>query len=92
MVVLTIGNAYLLCIADQARIDAAVAERANAKVSLDQATAAHDAGTSPKLDVLRARVDYQNADQQVIQTANGIGGIFFNGGGNAATATLATTA
>lgn len=72
MVVLTIGNAYLLCIADQARIDAAIAERANAKVSLDQATAAHEAGTSPKLDVLRARVDYQNADQQVIQTQNNL--------------------
>jgi len=72
MVVLTVGNAYLLCIADQARIDAAIAERNTAKVSLDQATAAHEAGTSPKLDELRARVDFQNTDQQVIQAQNNL--------------------
>ncbi len=70
MVVLTVGNAYLLCIADASRIAAEEAEKANAKVSLDQATAAHDAGTSPRLDVLRAQVDYQNADQQLIQAQN----------------------
>jgi len=40
------------------------------KVSLDQATAAHDAGTSPRLDVLRAQVDYQNEQQQLISTTN----------------------
>ena len=72
MVVLTVGNAYLICIADQARITAEEAELANAKVSLDQATAAHDAGTSPRLDVLRAQVDYQNAAQQLIQARNGL--------------------
>ncbi len=71
MVVLTVGNAYLLVIADRARITAEEAELANAKVSLDQATAAHDAGTSPRLDVLRAQVDYQNAQQQLIQARNG---------------------
>jgi outer membrane protein TolC len=70
MVVLTVGNAYLLCIADASRIDAEIAEKANTKVSLDQATANHDAGTSPKLDVLRAQVDYQNADQQLISARN----------------------
>ncbi len=70
MVVLTVGNAYLLCIADESRIEAEEAEKANAKVSLDQATANHDAGTSPKLDVLRAQVDFQNADQQLIQARN----------------------
>ncbi len=72
MVVLTVGNAYLLCSADASRITAEEAELANAKVSLDQATAAHDAGTSPKLDVLRAQVDYQNAQQQLIQARNGL--------------------
>ncbi len=70
MVVLTVGNAYLLCIADQARIEAVNAELATSKVSLDQATDAHDAGTSPKLDVLRARVDYQNEQQTLISTTN----------------------
>ena len=59
MVTLTVGNAYLLCIADRARIEAVKAELATSKVSLDQAVANHDAGTSPRLDVLRAQVDYQ---------------------------------
>ena len=70
MVVLTVGNAYLLCIADAARIDAVNAELATAKVSLDQATAAHDAGVSPRLDVLRAQVDYQNEQQTLISATN----------------------
>jgi outer membrane protein TolC len=70
LVVLTVGNAYLLCIADTARIEAVMAELATSKVSLDQAVAAHDAGTSPKLDVLRAQVDYQNEEQSLISTKN----------------------
>jgi outer membrane protein TolC len=70
MVVLTVGNAYLLCLADAARIDAVNAEMATSKVSLDQATASHDAGTSPRLDVLRAQVDYQNEQQNLISATN----------------------
>ena len=70
MVVLTVGNAYLLCVADAARVEAVKAELATSKVSLDQAVAAHDAGTSPKLDVLRAQVDYQNEQQSLISTEN----------------------
>jgi outer membrane protein TolC len=72
LVVLTVGNAYLLCIADAARIEAVNAELATSKVSLDQATAAHDAGTSPRLDVLRAQVDYQNEQQSLISTKNNL--------------------
>jgi outer membrane protein TolC len=70
LVVLTVGNAYLLCIADAARIAAVNAELATSKVSLDQATASHDAGTSPRLDVLRAQVDYQNEQQSLISATN----------------------
>src|SRR5260370_37361482 len=40
------------------------------KLSFDQAVAAHDAGTSPKLDVLRAQVDYQNEQQSLISAKN----------------------
>jgi outer membrane protein TolC len=72
LVVLTVGNAYLLCIADAARIEAVNAELATSKVSLDQAAAAHDAGTSPRLDVLRAQVDYQNEQQSLISTKNNL--------------------
>ena len=66
MVVLTVGNGYLLCIAGEARIESVTATLATSKVSLDQAVAAHDAGTSPKLDVLRARVQFQNNQQDLI--------------------------
>ena len=70
MVVLTVGNAYLLCVADGARITAVEAQLASSRVSLDQATANHEAGTSPRLDVLRAQVDYQNQQQNLISTQN----------------------
>jgi len=70
LVVLTVGNAYLLCIADGARIAAVQADLATSKVSLDQANDAHEAGTSPRLDVLRAQVDYQNEQQNLIATTN----------------------
>jgi outer membrane protein TolC len=70
LVVLTVGNAYLLCIADESRINAVNAQLATSKVSLDQASAAHDAGTSPRLDVLRAQVDYQNEQQNLISAKN----------------------
>ena len=46
------------------------AELATSKVSLDQATASHDAGISPRLDVLRAQVDYQNEQQSLISATN----------------------
>ena len=70
LVVLTVGNAYLLCSADAARITAVEAQIAASKLSLDQATAAHEAGTSTRLDVLRAQVDYQNQQQNLISTQN----------------------
>ena len=70
LVVMTVGNAYLLCLADEARIAAVQAEMATSKVSFDQATQAHEAGTSPRLDVLRSQVDYQNEQQQLIATQN----------------------
>lgn len=73
LVVLTVGNAYLLCIADAARIDAVKSELDTSGVSLKQARDAHEAGTSPRLDVLRAQVDYQNTEQNLIATTNQFG-------------------
>lgn len=70
LVVLTVGNAYLLCIADEARIKAVDAELSSSKLSFDQATDAHEAGTSPRLDVLRSQVDYQSEQQTLISTTN----------------------
>jgi len=70
LVVLTVGNAYLLCIADQALIDSTQAQVDTSKVSLDQAVSNHQAGTSPLLDELRARVDYQTQQQSLITVKN----------------------
>ncbi len=70
LVVLTVGNAYLLCIADESRIQAVDAELASAKLSYEQAVDAHEAGTSPRLDVLRTQVDYQSEQQTLISTTN----------------------
>jgi outer membrane protein TolC len=70
MVVLTVGNAYLLCIADASRVQSAQAQVNTSKVSLDQAVANHQAGTAPLLDELRARVDYQTQQQTLISAQN----------------------
>jgi outer membrane protein TolC len=72
LVVLTVGNAYLLCIADKARIAAVQAELDSSKLSFDQAKDAHEAGTSPRLDVLRAQVDYQSEQQTLIAANNAL--------------------
>ncbi len=72
LVVLTVGNAYLLVLADETRVSSVEAQVATAKVSLDQAVANHQAGTAPLLDELRARVDYQSLEQQLIVAQNGL--------------------
>ena len=66
LVVLTVGNAYLTAVADASRIESSKAQLATSKVSLDEAVANHEAGVSPKLDLLRAQVDNQSQQQQLI--------------------------
>ena len=70
MVILTVGNAYLRVLADQAQIESTQAQVETSKVSLDQATSNHNAGTAPRLDELRAQVDYQSLQQQLIVAKN----------------------
>jgi len=72
MVVLTVGNAYLLVIADETQVSSVEAQVATSKVSLDQATSNHQAGTAPLLDELRAKVDYQTLEQQLIVARNAL--------------------
>lgn len=72
LVVLTVGNAYLLVLADEARVTSIQAQVATSKISLNQAVANHQAGTAPLLDELRARVDYQSLEQQLIAAENGL--------------------
>jgi outer membrane protein TolC len=66
LVVLTVGNAYLLCLADATRILSLDAQVQTSKVSLDQAIQNHQNGVSPRIDELRARVDYQTQEQSLI--------------------------
>jgi len=42
LVVLSVGNAYLLVVADESRVTSAQAQVATAKVSLDQAVSSHE--------------------------------------------------
>ena len=72
LVVLTVGNAYLLVLADETEVSSVEAQVATAKVSLNQAVANHQAGTAPLLDELRARVDYQSLEQQQIAAQNAL--------------------
>jgi outer membrane protein TolC len=72
LVVLTVGNAYLLVLADETRVASVEAQVETAKISLDQAVARHEAGTAPKLDELRARVDYQSLQQNLISAKNSL--------------------
>ena len=66
LVILTVGNAYLLVLADQAQVSSVEAQVSTSKISLDQAVANHNAGTAPRIDELRARVDYQTLEQRLI--------------------------
>lgn len=70
MVILTVGNAYLLVVADASRVQSAQAQVDTSKVSLDQAVSNHQSGTAPLLDELRARVDYQTQQQSLISARN----------------------
>ena len=66
LVILTVGNAYLLVLADETAVESAKAQVATSQVSLNQAIANHEAGTAPRLDELRARVDFQQQEQELI--------------------------
>ena len=72
MVILTVGNAYLLVLADESQVASVQAQVSTAKVSLNQAISNHQAGTAPLLDELRSRVDSQSLDQQLIVARNAL--------------------
>ena len=72
LVILTVGNAYLLVVADETQVSSVEAQVKTSKVSLDQAVQNHQAGTAPLIDELRARVDYQTLEQQLIVAQNSL--------------------
>ena len=70
LVVLAVGYTYLQAIADEARIETAAAQVATAQAVYDQAADQINAGTSPDIDGLRAKVELQTRQQQLIQAKN----------------------
>lgn len=70
LVVLAVGFTYLQAIADAARIETADAQVKTAEALFHQATDQVTAGTSPKIDALRAQVELQTRQQQLIQAKN----------------------
>ena len=67
---LAVGYTYLQAIADEARIQTAEAQVATAQALYDQASDQVTAGTSPAIDGLRAKVELQTRQQQLIQARN----------------------
>jgi outer membrane protein TolC len=69
-VVQQVATAYLHAIAAQSEVDNVKALEATAQVLLNQAHAAHEAGTVANLDELRARVQLQAQQQALIAAEN----------------------
>jgi len=70
LVVLATGNAYLEAIAGAARVETAQAQQDTAKALYEKAVAQQQAGVSPAIDTLRAQVEYQSRQQQLIAATN----------------------
>ena len=66
LVVLATGNAYLEAIAGAARVETAQAQVEVAKALYNKAVAQQQAGVAPAIDTLRAQVEYQSRQQQLI--------------------------
>lgn len=70
LVVLAVGFAYLQAIASESRIETAKAQVETAQAIFSQASDQVNAGTSPEIDGLRAKVELQTRQQQLIQATN----------------------
>lgn len=70
LVVLAVGYAYLVAIADEARVETVDAQVKTAEALYSQAADRVKAGTSPAIDGLRAQVELKSQQQQLIQAKN----------------------
>jgi outer membrane protein TolC len=70
MVVLAVGNTYLLSVAGASRVETAVAQVATAQALYDLAHDQLKAGLAPAIDELRARVELETRRQQLIVARN----------------------
>jgi outer membrane protein TolC len=69
-VVLAVGANYLLVIANESRVEAAQAELAAAQALYQLAVDQENAGLAPNIDTLRAKVQLQTQQSQLIQAQN----------------------
>jgi outer membrane protein TolC len=70
LVVLVVGNEYLLTVAAASRLDTAKAQFNTANTIFQQAQDLKKAGVSPGIDVLRAQVQMQAQQQRVLAAQN----------------------
>ena len=70
LVVLAVGNGYLQALAGAARVETAEAQVRTAQALYDKAADQQKAGVAPAIDSLRARVELQARQQQLIVARN----------------------
>lgn len=70
LVVLAVGNSYLQALAGTARVETAEAQVTTAQALYNKAADQQRAGVSPAIDVLRAHVELQSRQQQLIVARN----------------------
>ena len=70
LVVLATGNAYLQALSGGARVETAEAQLQTAQSLYGKAADQQNAGLSPAIDTLRAQVEFQNRQQQLIVARN----------------------
>jgi outer membrane protein TolC len=70
LVVLAVGNTYLLAIAQAARVETAQAQVQTSQALYDKAVDQQKAGVTPAIDTLRSQVELQTLQQQLIVARN----------------------
>jgi outer membrane protein TolC len=70
IVVLAVGNAYLMAIATAARMETTDAQVKNAQALYNKAIDQQKAGLTPAIDTLRSQVELQTRQQQLIAARN----------------------
>jgi outer membrane protein TolC len=70
LVVLAVGNAYLVALAGAARVETSEAQTQTAQALYDKAADQQKAGVIPAIDALRAQVELQTRQQQLIAARN----------------------
>ncbi len=72
IVVLVVGAGYLETIAESARVDSADAQLKTAQALYSQAVDLKNSGVTPAIDLLRAQVEQQTRQQQLIAARNNL--------------------